>query len=239
MLSCTQFLISSVDLPPAHLTLAQPCQLSFVLALVFMARLPDLSAFSTPLTLPPPMLPVPEAVPTSVPASTLGLDRTPRMQMPALPPLPMISGGAGNGAGTGVDQLAHISRGPVELPIDPTGFQMSPKLQRDLHCTEGNDVDQLLARVVREAAKYADERKELVRDELKRRMRRSDVHGALTVIDKSKLRSRREAKVHRVKEQQFERALKDALRWLIAEKAADTAALSRFHQHHQHHHGGY
>eukprot|EP00171_Calliarthron_tuberculosum_P022873 IDg22873t1 len=49
------------------------------------------------------------------------------------------------------------------------------------------------------------------------RARHRHTDGAHYRRDKSKLRSRREARVHRVKEKTLERALKDAIRWLIAE----------------------
>ena len=96
------------------------------------------------------------------------------------------------------------------------GFVMSEALRAELSSGNGGDSEVLHRRVVAEAARYADERKELVRKALKKRQ--NDAGVALTPIDKSKLRSRREAKVHRVKEREFERALKDAIHWLIVER---------------------
>lgn len=111
---------------------------------------------------------------------------------------------------TGVD-LAEISRGALD--ISPTGreFKFSESLQiaireRTLPCNE------LAELVERECMKHAIQQKQDVRVQLKNKL-----HGVqhLTARDKGKLRSRREAKVHRVKEQAFERALKEALRWMI------------------------
>lgn len=96
---------------------------------------------------------------------------------------------------------------------------MSSDLQRALREARNNPTvsDELAERLFEEAEEFAAGKKQQVRDALKEKQLK--VHRSLTMIDKGKLRSRREARVHRVKEKEFERALKDALRWLIAELA--------------------
>ncbi len=113
--------------------------------------------------------------------------------------------------------LSAISRGRLELPPDHVGFVPSLLLQDDVRRVSETP-ERLHARIIDEAERYAEDRKALVRTELKRRQNTAGV--ALTPIDKGKLRSRREAKVHNVKKREFERALKDTIRWLIDERAA-------------------
>lgn len=115
--------------------------------------------------------------------------------------------------------LSRISRGQLDIVEDDAKFVMSPELQRDLEAPNVNECPDLWERVLKEATRHAEKRKELVRDALKQRQNNSGV--ALSPIDKSKLRSRREAKVHRVKERAFEQALKDAIKWLIDKRSSD------------------
>lgn len=115
--------------------------------------------------------------------------------------------------------LSSISRGELDIPPDETGFVISESLKHDLRTarSNGRNVDTLVQKVLDEANGYAERRKELVRRALKNRQ--LGVHHSLTMIDKGKLRSRRDARVHRVKLKEFESALKSALRWLISELA--------------------
>ncbi len=125
--------------------------------------------------------------------------------MPSLPPLTARPA-----------DLSAISRGRLELPRDDVGFVPSLRLQDDMRrVTESPET--LCERIIDEAERYAEERKMLVRTELKRRQDLARVE--LTPLDKGKLRSRREAKVHNVKKNEFQRALKDVIRWLIEERA--------------------
>lgn len=120
--------------------------------------------------------------------------------------------------------LSKISRAELNLPEDK-GFELSNALKNVLRTrTNAQDVDDILSYIFSEAKRYAEERKELVRNELKKRL--LEVHGTLTPREKGKLRSRREAKVHRVKEQHLEKALKHTIKWLILEFSARTSACS-------------
>ncbi len=112
--------------------------------------------------------------------------------------------------------LSAISRGRLELPPDDVGFVPSLLLQDDMRRVTDSP-EALWARVMDEAERYAEDRKMLVRTELKRRQNTARIE--LTPLDKGKLRSRREAKVHNVKKNEFQRALKDVIRWLIDERA--------------------
>lgn len=109
--------------------------------------------------------------------------------------------------------LSAISRGALEIP--PENFALSARTQR----LQG-DAAELYASIMEECRAYAEARKQLVRDALKRRQK--DANGPLSTIDKSKLRSRREAKVTRAKEREFEDALKHVIRWFIAQRKAET-----------------
>lgn len=112
--------------------------------------------------------------------------------------------------------LSLISR--AETKLEDETFEMSKDLQSCLLKPERTrDPDALVKRVCEEALQYAERRKEIVRESLKKQLR--DTPNKLSNHDKGKLRSRREAKVHRVKEQQLELALKAAIRWLIAESS--------------------
>ncbi len=114
--------------------------------------------------------------------------------------------------------LSEISRAKLDLPEDE-GFELSHHLKTILRRpTAATDVDEILHHVYSEARRYAEDRKELVRNELKKRLR--EVRGTLTAREKGKLRSRREAKVHRVKEQHLEKALRKTIRWLITEASS-------------------
>lgn len=115
------------------------------------------------------------------------------------------------------EKLSSISSGDLGIPKDSSGFIISEDLQHVLRNKEAHnqDTEELLKRLVEEANAYAKRRKELVRNKLKERAFR--IRHSLTVIDKSKLRSRREARVHREKEKHFEHALKDAILWMISE----------------------
>lgn len=111
--------------------------------------------------------------------------------------------------------LSKISRAELNLPEDE-GFKLSPTLQRMLRRpNRAVDIDEILHRVYKEARTYAESRKELVRNEMKRKL--LEVRGTLTAREKGKLRSRREAKVHRVKEQHLEKALRNTIKWFITE----------------------
>ncbi len=115
--------------------------------------------------------------------------------------------------------LSAISRGQLELPQDDAGFVPSLLLQDDMRrVTESPEA--LCARIIGEAERYAEDRKTLVRAELKRRQETAGIE--LSPLDKGKLRSRREAKVHNVKKNEFQRALKDVIRWLIDERAEES-----------------
>jgi len=108
--------------------------------------------------------------------------------------------------------LSAISRGKMEIP--PDNFNLSPRMQQ----LQGDD-GELFDGIIKECRKYAEGRKELVRGAFKKRQREARL--PLSTIDKSKLRSRREAKVTRVKEREFEAALKDVIRWFIAQRSAN------------------
>ncbi len=124
--------------------------------------------------------------------------------VPSLPPLTARSA-----------DLSAISRGRLELPPDDVGFVPSLRLQDDIRRFTKSP-DSLCACIIDEAERYAEDRKMLVRTELKRRQDTAGI--VLTPLDKGKLRSRREAKVHNVKKNEFQRALKDVIRWLIDER---------------------
>ena len=165
--------------------------------------------------------------------------------------LPPLSRGAGAAAASAADSadLASISRGPIDVPDGDMQFVMSPELVAALRAARTRDLTPALQqRVIAEATRYADTRKSAVRNALKERQHNAAVH--LSPIDKSKLRSRREAKVHRVKERAFERALKDAIHWFIDDRATDNPAGTavamqtvphapqvRQDSHHQQHYG--
>lgn len=116
---------------------------------------------------------------------------------------------------TSAVDLSVISRAKLKLPDEGAGFVMSKDLQRDLQRGVTNEcpVTELLDRVYEEARSYAEKRKMLVRKQLKERL--EEVGEKLSARERGKLRSRREAKVHRVKEQELEKALKSTIRWLI------------------------
>jgi len=97
---------------------------------------------------------------------------------------------------------------------------MSESLRNDILNFEAlvgvHTLDSLVQRLCGEAELYANDRKELVRNEMKRI--ENQVGENLTTNDRTKLRSRREAKVSRTKNQEYERALLSALKWLIRER---------------------
>lgn len=146
----------------------------------------------------------PPFTPTSLP---LPLPSIMGYPIPSLPPLTARE-----------DDLSAISRGKLDVPEDTVGFMPSLVLQDDVRRLSQSP-GTLHARIIEEADRYAETRKALVRTELKRRQDNAGV--ALTPIDKGKLRSRREAKVHNVKKREFERALKDTIRWLIEERVIE------------------
>lgn len=118
--------------------------------------------------------------------------------------------------GVGGANLSAISRGDLEIPSE--SFHLSPRLQQ----LQGDDAE-LFEHIIDECRKYAEGRKELVRGAFKKRQREAGL--PLSTIDKSKLRSRREAKVTRVKEREFEAALKDVIRWFISQRLANTTSV--------------
>lgn len=107
-------------------------------------------------------------------------------------------------------ELNKISRAETNLPEQ--SFKLSPALVNDLSRT-GLSTQILQDRICSEAKEYAEKRKAIVRAELKERLQGNNTK--FTAREKGKLRSRREAKVHRVKEQQTELALKAAIAYLI------------------------
>lgn len=107
-------------------------------------------------------------------------------------------------------ELNKISRSETNLPEQ--NFQLSPALIEDLKRT-GLSIQSLQDRICAEAKEYAEKRKAIVRAELKERLQGNNTK--FTAREKGKLRSRREAKVHRVKEQQTELALKASIAYLI------------------------
>lgn len=112
--------------------------------------------------------------------------------------------------------LSEISAGPLDIREDRRGFRISVSLQSAI-LSRGQglrDVDGLVSKVCDEAMEYANQRKEEVRNALKAKMRRAE--GGLSTREKSKLRSRREARVSRTKEREFEQALKSVIRSLVA-----------------------
>lgn len=134
---------------------------------------------------------------------------------PVLPPiLPMLPPMYPRRAIRSPD-LSAISRGDLEIPAE--NFHLSPSLQQ----LQGEDED-LFESIMDECHKFAEDRKELVRGAFKKRQLEAGL--PLSAIDKSKLRSRREAKVTRVKEREFEAALKDVIRWFISQRPADGTA---------------
>lgn len=111
--------------------------------------------------------------------------------------------------------LSEISQANIHHESDE--FVISDKLLtviRNSHRV-GHDAGALSEDVINEATEYANRRKKNARSQLKERQRR--VEPSLNTIEKGKLRSRREARVHKIKEKALESALKDALSLLIAE----------------------
>jgi len=144
------------------------------------------------------------------------MNPNPYLTMYALPPIATI-------AKPKVD-LSAISRGVLDVPEKNGMFYLSPSLITEYTSTSTAMSDKdLFEGILEECRKYADERKELVRAALKKRQREvTDTGVSLSPIDKSKLRSRREAKVHRVKEREFDGALKDVIRWFISQRSVNT-----------------
>lgn len=116
--------------------------------------------------------------------------------------------------------LSVISRGELDVPAKSSMFQLSPSLITEYYTADKEQDRVLFGKILDECRKYADERKELTRAALKKRQRDvTETTGvSLSPTDKSKLRSRREAKVHRVKEREFDAALKDVIRWFISQR---------------------
>ncbi len=104
-------------------------------------------------------------------------------------------------------------------------FEMSPGLQRDLtlgfrgnthNSSTGHtdqEVDVLMKRLYNEADEYAQKKKREVRIAMK--MKNEGEQKKLISKQRSLLRSRIEAKVSRVKNNELDKALKKSLRWLI------------------------
>lgn len=110
------------------------------------------------------------------------------------------------------NELNKISR--VETYLPEQNFQLSASLIEDLNKSAGeHSIASLQDRICTEAKEYAEKRKAIVRAELKERLQGNNTK--FTAREKGKLRSRREAKVHRVKEQQTELALKASIAYLI------------------------
>lgn len=118
--------------------------------------------------------------------------------------------------------LSEISQ--ASITEDCSRFTISGELQAALQQAQMQDVTALTNRVFNEAAKYATDSKENARAKLKLNQKR--VENSLTTIEKGKLRSRREARVHRIKKKAFERALKDAIKWLIEDLSQRTRGRS-------------
>lgn len=151
------------------------------------------------------------------PVTTLDLPFQPEITLPpilpALPALPpMYTYNYNHNHNYRAPDLSSISRGEVDIPSE--SFKLSPTMQQ----LQGGDA-QVFDAIIDECRNYAEGRKELVRGAFKKRQREAGV--PLSTIDKSKLRSRREAKVTRVKEREFEAALKDVIRWFITQRNAN------------------
>jgi len=106
---------------------------------------------------------------------------------------------------SGVD-LSAISCGDIQIP--PSTFELSPNTQT----LRGND-EKLLNEILQECRNYSENRKKLARGAMKKRQNEAGM--VLSTIDKTKLRSRREARVTRVKEREYIVALKEVIKWFI------------------------
>lgn len=115
------------------------------------------------------------------------------------------------------DPLSSISQASLKVEEEHSRFVMSTRLQSELREAReyGHHPDVLLDRLMKEAEAHAKSLKEFAREELKEAQKNRE--RTLTRIQISKLRSRREARVHRIKSKAFENALKDALGWFIYE----------------------
>ncbi len=113
---------------------------------------------------------------------------------------------------------------PKDIPTQLGEFQISKELQCDLaggplrnrkskqrHTEE--EADELLGRLYREAEVRAEERKVEVRDFLKQELQ--DKQHTMDSRLRSLHRSRREAKVSRVKNDEYSKSLKNIIRYLI------------------------
>lgn len=113
--------------------------------------------------------------------------------------------------------LSEISKVELDAEEEISPFKLSVQLQEDLCGCEGSPFE-LTNRVCDEVDDFVTERKERVREALKEQMRR--VEHRLSVSDKTKLRSRREARVSKFKQRAYESALKDSIRWTISSLTA-------------------
>lgn len=109
--------------------------------------------------------------------------------------------------------LSEISTGVVD-PLSSLPFKPSDALICDVR-SNPREVDEIVRKISHEALQFANRRKEHVRSTLKSRQQQAE--SKLSVSDRSKLRSRREARVTRVKERAYEKALKDSIHWLVDE----------------------
>lgn len=123
------------------------------------------------------------------------------------------------------DALSEISTVEVDDPENNKIFELSTTLQNVLQekmhgepCDELKDAEALTSLVSKEALKFATSRKEHVRGALKAKQQDLERKRVLSVRDRSRLRSRREARVSRVRDRAFESALKDAIRWLLSQQ---------------------
>lgn len=110
------------------------------------------------------------------------------------------------------DDLSNISKEAFDIRTDAPEFVMSSDLQLEM-INKRLSPEERNKRVLEEATEFAINHKKTVREKLKTKLRELD--RPLNARQKGKLRSRREAKVHRVKEQALEKALKDTVMWLI------------------------
>lgn len=104
-----------------------------------------------------------------------------------------------------------------------SSFQLSHQLQQKLLLRHAAPAE-ILEQVLDEATAFAAREKEHVRSQLKQSLRSVDTR--LTPRDKERFRSRREARVHRVKERAFGVAIKDSLRWIIEHSYAQQSGHS-------------
>lgn len=129
--------------------------------------------------------------------------------------------------------LSAISTGSVDVPDGGREFELSEELQIELCSVFRNrtpfDTTDLLRRVSHEAHQFATSRKEHVRDVLKERQRTAEQRSQLSVSDRSRLRSRREARVSRVRQRAYEGALKNLIRWVLRQNVVALCSQCKHH----------